>query len=97
MTSSYYFHNASNDLRRAVWTKGQIIQGWDPNVWRHDACGHVMKFDQHGETSSHGWEIDHVLPRAKGGSTELSNLQPLYWENNRRKSDTYPWYCQNAA
>jgi hypothetical protein len=27
----------------------------------------------------------------------LDNLQPLQWEDNRRKGDTYPWYCQNAA
>ena len=31
---------------------------------------------------------------ALGGSDSLSNLQPLYWENNRHKGDNWPqWSC----
>jgi 5-methylcytosine-specific restriction endonuclease McrA len=48
----------------------------------------------HGNTESeHGWEIDHIYPTALGGQTELDNLQPLNWQNNRAKGDTYPWRC----
>jgi 5-methylcytosine-specific restriction endonuclease McrA len=57
-------------------------------------CGAVMKRSDYGNTSSeHGWEVDHVKPIAKGGTDALSNLQPLQWENNRRKGDAYPWDC----
>ena len=32
-------------------------------------------------------EIDHIIPVAKGGLTEESNLQTLCWKCNRAKSD----------
>ena len=73
--------------------KGNIIEKYDPNVWRRDACDHAIKFEEHGKTSEHGWEIDHIKPQAKEGSDDLTNLQPLYWETNRTKGDTYPWNC----
>ncbi|MEX2206697.1 MAG: HNH endonuclease signature motif containing protein [Myxococcota bacterium] len=78
----------------AVWSKGRVIEGYDRAVWRHDMCGNVMKFSEYGNTGSeHGWEVDHIYPVAKGGSDDLANLQPLQWENNRRKGDTHPWNC----
>jgi 5-methylcytosine-specific restriction endonuclease McrA len=53
-----------------------------------------MKFDDYGITDSkHGWEVDHIIPVSKGGTDDLSNLQPLQWDNNRKKGDTYPWNC----
>lgn len=82
----------------AVWRKGQVVSGYDPNIYRKDSCGAWMKRSEYGQTSGHGWEIDHIKPVAHGGGDELSNLQPLYWQNNRHKADNWPnWSCKVAA
>jgi HNH endonuclease len=77
----------------AVWRKGRVIDNFNPAEWRWDMCGSVMRYQDYGTEGKYGWEIDHIYPVARGGSDDLSNLQPLYWENNRRKGDTYPWSC----
>lgn len=78
----------------AVWKKGRTISNYNPDEWRYDICGKPMKFADYGNTNSqYGWEVDHIKPVAKGGTDDLSNLQPLQWDNNRRKGDTYPWNC----
>ena len=81
---------------REVWNKGKVIPGQNPDTLRNDICGASIKFEDYGNTNSpHGWEVDHIKPVAHQGNDNLSNLQPLQWENNRRKSDSYPWNCAN--
>jgi 5-methylcytosine-specific restriction endonuclease McrA len=80
--------NFSDDVIRAVWQKGRIDSRYDPNMWRFDTYGSWMKWSDYGNRNSKfGWEIDHIVPTSKGGNDDLSNLQPLQWENNLRKSD----------
>ena len=93
MAYQYPLKEADEGLKQAVWEKGREIPDFESTVWRWDKCGQVMKYDQHGKEGKHGWEIDHIKPTTTGGSDDLSNLQPLFWENNRRKGDTYPWSC----
>ncbi|MCL4709574.1 HNH endonuclease [bacterium] len=91
MTYVYPFTSIEESTKRRIWEKGTLIQGYSEDIWRHDIYGSVMKYDEHGNTrSQYGWEIDHIMPRAKGGQTTWNNLQPLQWENNRRKGDSYP-------
>jgi hypothetical protein len=89
----YPFVSADEALKRQVWEKGRVVATHNKDVHRQDICGKWMQYDQHGKEGDYGWEIDHVVPRAKGGKTEIANLQPLHWGNNRQKSDKYPWSC----
>lgn len=94
MYYTYPFKNADERTKWVVWQKGRVIPGHDSNVWRWDVCGHVIRYGEHGNTNSqHGWEIDHIYPRERGGPTTLENLQPLYWATNRSKSDKIQWSC----
>lgn len=34
--------------------------------------------------------IDHIVPKAKGGSRERSNLQTMCWDCNNAKGDSIP-------
>lgn len=78
-----------------VWRKGKTIPGYPASKYRKDSCGAIIQRSMYGKKTKNGWEIDHDKPVSKGGGDELSNLKPLQWENNRYKSDNWPyWSCK---
>lgn len=84
------------EMVEIVWMKGIIIPGIDPNMYRSDVCGATIKRTDYNKTTLTGWEIDHINPLSNGGTDDDDNLQPLQWENNRYKGNTYPhWSCRN--
>lgn len=91
-------NNSSNyaiELIEAVWRKATICPNNDPNSYRRDKCGALIRRDSYGTTGDYGWEIDHIVPKSRGGEDDLSNLRPLHWENNRAKGDSFEgaWTC----
>lgn len=75
-------------FERTVWGKATPIPGYDPDFWRTDRLGNVIRFDHYGDRNSeYGWEADHIVPSSKGGSDSLANQQPLHWRANVVKSD----------
>ena len=96
-----YGDDFHDDKKKAVWEKAQIIPNKDKNLIRIDRCGAFIRWDKYGETidKGYGWEIDQIRPVSLNGNDNLSNLQPLQWQNNRNKSDDYPGlnYCIISA
>lgn len=78
---------ASKKLIEKVWEKAKEMKGKEPDVWRKDTYGNKIRFASYGTEGEFGWEMDHKIPKEKGGSDNLRNLQPLQWEENREKSD----------
>jgi hypothetical protein len=76
------------EIVEAVWSKGRPILGIDPDDWRCDPCGVLIQNSKYGDNSSkHGWHIDHIRPPTKGGTSGVSNLQPLQSGLNQYKGD----------
>ncbi|MYF89710.1 MAG: HNH endonuclease, partial [Boseongicola sp. SB0676_bin_33] len=60
-----------------VWEKGHEIPNVNPDIWRKDDEGNIIRRDKRGSDDSDGWEVDHVTPKSKGGSDDIDNLRPL--------------------
>lgn len=71
-----------------VWEKATTVAGYDANKFRKDRCtAWIVRADYGNRNSDYGWEIDHILPLSKEGSSDIINLQPLHWKNNAAKAD----------
>lgn len=84
-----------------IWEKARIIEGYDPDRYRQDACGAWIDFNEYqNRNSNYGWEIDHIFPKSKlleanvllDDIDNLDNLRPLNWKNNLSKGNDYPSY-----
>lgn len=77
-----------SDKKDAVWNKAKPIRGKDPKKFRQDPYGNEMFYDSYGFDTEKGWEIDHIIPKARGGSDATVNLQALNTRLNRQKGDS---------
>jgi CheY-like chemotaxis protein len=82
------------DVIEAVWAKGVPEPSYP--LFRKDCYGASMQRNKYNSADKWGWEIDHIKPVVKGGTDDLDNLQPSYWENNRHKADIYHYLTESA-
>ncbi len=78
-------------LKDDAWNKAKVIKGKNPDVWRKDALGNVVKYGSYGTCGQYGWEVDHKHPKSKNGTDCKRNLQVLQWKENRTKGKKYPY------
>jgi hypothetical protein len=70
-----------------IWLKSEVVPDTNGVDVRFDRYGNIMRWSQYGKTTEHGWEVDHIVPDSWGGSPDITNLQPLHWQANRKKGD----------
>ena len=72
-----------------LWDKATTIDGQDPKIWRVDPYNIVINRYAYGDkNSSYGWEKDHIVSVANGGSHDIINLQALNFYSNRSLQDS---------
>ena len=83
----------SEKQKRDVWEKAKVVVGYekDKDRYRQDFAGAWIEWSKYGDNSSSlGWNIDHVKPLSQNGADNISNWVPIQWENNLKKADNYP-------
>ena len=77
------------DMKRAAWARTSPVSG-QMNAWefRKDCLGNLVRYNDYGNRHSpFGWEVDYIVPRALGGSSDPDNLQVLHWKANAARVD----------
>jgi len=66
-----------------VWGKARHAPPLDPNEYRYDEYNQLIRWKDYGDrSSSYGWEVDHITPKAFGGTDDPWNLRALNCRQN---------------
>lgn len=82
MSSNYYGHSGCKEF---CWEHSKPIPGKDPNLFRKDPYGNQIYKGAYGMHGPQSWQIDHIIPQARGGSDAPRNLQALQSSINQSK------------
>lgn len=55
----------------------------------------ILKSAYDDRGSAYGWNVDHILPRSRGGKTAEHNLICCHMETNSEKADKFPCFTAN--
>lgn len=72
--------------RRLSRLKRHVIAAWGVDCWR---CHQPIDLSLH-HLQPYAFTIDHVLPRARGGSDDLDNLRPAHRRCNLERGAKLP-------
>ena len=81
------------DTIAAAWEKARVVEGFDADIIRKDACGAWIQKDMYSQPGSmYGWGVDLILPRTRGGDSAKENIRALNCRNLASKGNDYPSY-----
>ena len=81
------------ELKRAAWARTSPVSQTQLNAWefRKDCLGNLVRFTDFGNRHSpFGWELDFIVPKSTGGSSDPDNLQALHWRANAARGENIP-------
>lgn len=82
----------NRETAMALWTKR-----YGKAVRVKDFSGREMdKGSYDNRNSEYGWNLDHILPKSKGGKDTESNLICVHIKTNDEKADKYPVFHANS-
>lgn len=68
----------------AAWERCHVRPGFPPQDWRIDDFGTPIRRADYGVDGEHGWEVDHIIALALGGTDTLDNVRALHRRRNRQ-------------
>ena len=81
------------ELKRAAWARTSPVSVTKLNAWefRKDCLGNLVRFSDFGNRHSpFGWELDFIVPKATGGTSDADNLQALHWRATAARGENVP-------
>ena len=91
------FKKNSLNIIDTLWNKANIVEGYDPDTLRKDACGAwIRKRDYQNSSSEYGWGIDVIIEKAVDRGN-ISNLRPLHLMNINSRKGKYPFYMSSVT
>ena len=79
---------ANDDQIDKAWNNAKKIRGKDSDMYRKDPYGNTMYRPSCGKNSEMDWDVDHIKPKARGGSDATRNLHALNSKVNKSKGDS---------